>query len=456
MLEKLSGVLRNSMDRLASAIFVDKKLVDSIIKDLQRALIESDVAVTLVKQISDELRAVASSESIKGVDKKEQIIKLLHDKILSIIGGEKKELKLARGDRVVLIGLYGSGKTTTTNKLAYYYSKRGFKSAIVGLDVHRPAASEQLEQLGKNSKIRVFVDASEKNPSKIIKKFKSEFDDYDLLFFDTAGRHDLDGELIEELKVINKEVKPTHVLLVIPADIGQVVKRQAQEFKKSLDISGVIVTRMDSSAKGGGALAACSQTGTPVYFITTGEKLNDLEVFNPENFVSRILGMGDLEALLDKVKSSIDENSQKKSLKRLEEGKFNLLDLYEQIKAMQSMGSLSKITSLIPGFSKAKIPEEMLGSQENKIKKWKNIIDSMTPEEIDNPAVLDKQKSRISRIAHGAGSTVSDVKALLKQYDLIKEFSSGGMGGMEGLESGQLSREQMQKIAKKFGKKVRM
>ncbi|MEK6919214.1 MAG: signal recognition particle receptor subunit alpha [Nanoarchaeota archaeon] len=456
MLEKLSGVLRNSMDRLASAIFVDKKLVDSIIKDLQRALIESDVAVTLVKQISDELRAVASSESIKGVDKKEQIIKLLHDKILSIIGGEKKELKLARGDRVVLIGLYGSGKTTTTNKLAYYYSKRGFKSAIVGLDVHRPAASEQLEQLGKNSKIRVFVDASEKNPSKIIKKFKSEFDDYDLLFFDTAGRHDLDGELIEELKVINKEVKPTHVLLVIPADIGQVVKRQAQEFKKSLDISGVIVTRMDSSAKGGGALSACSQTGTPVYFITTGEKLNDLEVFNPENFVSRILGMGDLEALLDKVKSSIDENSQKKSLKRLEEGKFNLLDLYEQIKAMQSMGSLSKITSLIPGFSKAKIPEEMLGSQENKIKKWKNIIDSMTPEEIDNPAVLDKQKSRISRIAHGAGSTVSDVKALLKQYDLIKEFSSGGMGGMEGLESGQLSREQMQKIAKKFGKKVRM
>ena len=456
MLEKLSGVLRNSMDRLASAIFVDKKLVDSIIKDLQRALIESDVAVTLVKQISDELRAVASSESIKGVDKKEQIIKLLHDKILSIIGGEKKELKLARGDRVVLIGLYGSGKTTTTNKLAYYYSKRGFKSAIVGLDVHRPAASEQLEQLGKNSKIRVFVDASEKNPSKIIKKFKSEFDDYDLLFFDTAGRHDLDGELIEELKVINKEVKPTHVLLVIPADIGQVVKRQAQEFKKSLDISGVIVTRMDSSAKGGGALSACSQTGTPVYFITTGGKLNDLEVFNPENFVSRILGMGDLEALLDKVKSSIDENSQKKSLKRLEEGKFNLLDLYEQIKAMQSMGSLSKITSLIPGFSKAKIPEEMLGSQENKIKKWKNIIDSMTPEEIDNPAVLDKQKSRISRIAHGAGSTVSDVKALLKQYDLIKEFSSGGMGGMEGLESGQLSREQMQKIAKKFGKKVRM
>jgi len=454
MLEKLGDALKKGMDKIASAIFVDKQLIDSIVKDLQRALIESDVNITLVKQISDELRK-AASENLKGVEKKEQIIKILHDRILEIVGGEKKELHLEKkGNRIMLIGLYGSGKTTTVNKLAYYYSKRGLKTAVLGLDVHRPAAAEQLEQLGASSKVKVFIDKNEKDPIKIYKKNKEELEKYELVFIDTAGRHDLDEDLIKELKKIDKEIKPTQTILVIPADIGQIVKRQAQEFKKALNISGVIITRMDSSAKGGGALSACSETKTPVYFITTGEKVNDIEVFNPENFVSRILGMGDLEALLERVRSVVDEDSQKNSMKRLEEGKFNMLDLYNQIKAMNNMGSLSKLTSLIPGLGKAKIPEEMLGKQEDKVKKWKNIIDSMTPEEIENPEVLEKQKDRIARIARGSGAAVSDVKALIKQYQLIKEFSKGGMGD---LESGNmnLSQKQMQKIAKKFGKKMK-
>jgi signal recognition particle subunit SRP54 len=455
MLDKLGNALKKGMDSLAGAIFVDSKLVESIIKDLQRALIESDVNVLLVKQISDDIRK-AASDNIKGVDKKEQIIKILHDRILSIIGGERKELDLSKGkNRLMLIGLYGSGKTTTTNKLAYYYSKRGLKVAILGLDVHRPAASAQLEQLSKESKIAVFTDSSQKNPVKIYNKFKKELDKYDLVVIDTAGRHDLDGELIDELKSINKSINPTHVLLVIPADIGQVVKRQAVQFRDALDISGVIVTRMDSSAKGGGALSACSETKTPVYFITTGERINDLEIFNPQNFISRILGMGDLEALLDRVRSVVDESSSARTAKRLEEGNFNLLDIYEQVKAMQSMGSLSKITSMIPGFSKAKVSDEMLTSQEGKIKKWKNIIDSMTREEIENPDILDKQKSRLGRIASGAGATISEVKALLKQYSVIKEFSKGSMGSMEGGELN-MSPAQMQKLAKKFGKKMRM
>ena len=457
MLEKLGSALKTGIDRIASAIFVDKKLIESIIKDIQRALIESDVNVALVKELSDEIRRTASSESIKGVDKKEQIIKLLHDKILEIIGGEKKELELnKKGNRIMLIGLYGSGKTTNVNRLAYYYSKRGLKTAVLGLDVHRPAAQDQLEQLSKTSKIPAFIDKKEKDPIKIFKKYKEDLEKYDTIFIDTAGRHDLDEDLVKELKTLNKEIKPTHVLLVIPADIGQIIKRQTQEFRKALDISGVIITRMDSSAKGGGALSACSETGTPIYFITTGEKLHDIETFNPESFVSRILGMGDLEALIEKVRSAVDESSQKKTMKRLEEGKLNMLDIYEQVKAMQSMGSLSKLTSLIPGFSKAKIPEELIGSQEEKIKKWKNIIDSMTKEEIENPELLDNQKERINRIARGSGAAISEVKSLLKQYQLIKDFTKGGAGSLEGLESGQLSQKQIQKIARKFGKKIRL
>ncbi len=455
MLEKLGGALKKGLDKIASAIFLDKTLIDSIIKDLQRALIESDVNVVLVKQLSDELRT-AASDNIKGVDKKEQIIKLLHDRILSIIGGDKKDLNLdKKGNKIMLIGLYGSGKTTTINKLAYYYSKRGLKSAVLGLDVHRPAASDQLEQLGEKSKVKVFIDKVEKNPVKIYKKFKSDLDDYDLVCIDTAGRHDLDGDLVKELKSLDKEINPTHTILVIPADIGAAVLRQAQEFKKVLNISGVIITRMDSSAKGGGALSACSQTGTPVYFITTGENVNDIEVFNPESFISRLLGMGDLEALLERVRSVVDSDSQERTAKRLEEGNFNMLDLYEQIKAMQGMGSFSKITSLIPGLNKAKIPENLLDNQENKVKKWKNIIDSMTKEEINNPNALEKQKDRISRIAHGSGSTISDVKSLIKQYQLIKDLSSGGIGGLEEGNMN-LSQKQMQKIAKKFGKKMRL
>jgi len=343
--------------------------------------------------------------------------------------------------------------TTTISKLSAYYSKRGFKTAMLGLDVHRPAAPEQLEQLAKQSNLAVFTDNKEKSAIKIYKKYKKELEKYDVVFVDTAGRHDLDKDLIKEIKTLNKKLSPTEVLLVIPADIGQAVKNQTQKFKEALNITGVIVTRMDSSAKGGGALTACKETSTPVYFITTGEKVNDLETFTPKSFISRILGMGDLETLIEKVKNVVDEKSQKKSFKRFKEGKFNMLDLYEQLKAMKNMGSISKIAGLIPGLGKAKIPKELLGTQEEKMKRWKDIINSMTPEEIEEPEILDKQKTRISRIAKGSGTTNADVRALLKQYKLIKEFAKGG--DMSGLESGQLSQKQMQKLAKKFGKKMR-
>jgi len=353
-----------------------------------------------------------------------------------------------------MLGLYGSGKSTTCQKIALYYSKRGRKPCLLGLDVHRPAAPEQLEQLGKKIKIPVFIDKKEKDPIKIYKKFKPELEIYDLVIVDTAGRHTLDKELISEIKELEKEISPDYVLLVMPADIGQAAKKQASEFQKACNINGVIITRMDSSAKGGGALTACNETKASVLFIGTGEKMHDLETFIPQSFISRMLGLGDLESLVEKVKTatSLDE---KKLKKKLEEGKFDLRDLQEQLKSMKSLGSLSKITELIPGLGKAKIPENILGAQEDKIKKWNHAIDSMTEEEIANPELLEKQTSRLQRIAKGSGTSTADIRQLLKQFKLLKEITSGG--DLSEIDPSQgLNQKQMQKLAKKFGKRMRI
>jgi signal recognition particle subunit SRP54 len=452
MLEKLGDVIKKATDRITNAIFLDKTLVDSIIKDLQRAMIEADINVILVKQISDKIRKAAVDERIKDIEKKEHIIKLLHDELIKILG-EYRELKLRSGqNRIMLLGLYGAGKTTTIAKLGNYFAKRGKKVALVGLDVHRPAAPEQLKQLAEKNNLNYFINENEKDPLKIWKNLgeKNKLKDFDLIIIDTAGRHTLDKDLIKEIKNLGKEIKPTETILVMPADIGQAAKSQAKDFKEAMDISGVIITRMDSSAKGGGALTACAETNAGVYFITTGEKINDLEVFNPESFLSRLLGMGDLQTLLEKVKLATDENKQKEMQERLEEGKLTLTDVVEQVKTMNTMGGFSKIKSMIPGFGNVKLPEEKLESQEERIKKWEHIIKSMTPEEIKNPEILEKQTSRISRIAKGAGVHTSEVRSLIKQYKMLQEMVKSGAGN---IESGMMSQKQMMKLAKKFGRK---
>src|SRR3989344_2070835 len=405
MLEKLGEVLRRATDKVMNAVFLDKNLVDSIIKDLQRALIEADVNVSLVKELSDKVRKAALDERIKDIEKKEHIIKILHDELLKIIG-EKKELKLRKGqNRILLLGLYGAGKTTTVAKLGNYFAKRGNKVAVIGLDVHRPAASEQLKQLAEKNKLSYFIDADEKDATKIWKNLeaKGKLKDFDVLIVDTAGRHNLEAELIKEIKSLNKEIKPTESILVMPADIGQAAKQQAQDFKKAVDITGIIITRMDSTAKGGGALTACSEVNTGVYFITTGEKINDIESFNPKAFLSRLLGMGDLENLIEKIKSVTDESKQKNIQKELEGGKINLDDFIEQIKSMNSLG----------GFG--------------------------------------KETSRISRIAKGSGANSSDVRALLKQYKMINEMVKSGMAS-DFSSGAELNPKQMQKLARKFMK----
>jgi signal recognition particle subunit SRP54 len=450
MLDSLSKTLKKTTDKIANAVFLDKNLVDSIIKDLQRALVEADVNVQLVLSITQEIKSAALDERISGIEKKEHIIKLLHDKLISILG-TSREITLSKQNTFMFVGLYGAGKTTTIGKIASYYSKRGHKVATLGLDVHRPAAPEQLKQVCDKLKIPVFIDKKEKDPRKIYNKYKTQLKDYEIILVDTAGRDALSKELIKELKSLNKLIKPTETFLVMPADIGQSAKAQAQEFKNSANITGVIITRMDSTAKAGGALTACSEVKAPVIFIGTGEKPSDLETFNPESFLSRLLGMGDLSSLIEKVHSALSPEQIEAQQSRLSEGKLTMHDLIQQVETMSSMGGMSKLTSMIPGFGKANtsLSEEQLETQEEKIKQYKNIYNSMTPEERDNPELLEKQTSRISRIAKGSGTTTTQVRSLLKQYKMLSEL----VKSQSSLSSGNLDQKTLMKLAKKFGKR---
>jgi signal recognition particle subunit SRP54 len=449
MLEKLGGAIKKATDKIANAIFLDKNLVQGIVKDLQRALIEADVNIMLVKQISDKIKKAAIDERIKEIDKKEHVIKLLHEELSNLLG-EHKTLKLKKQNRIMLLGLYGAGKTTTISKLANYYQKRGKKVATISLDVHRPGAPEQLQQLAKQNNLTAFVNLKEKNPEKILKEFAKELKKYEVVLIDTAGRHSLDKELVKEIKTLNKKVKPTETILVMPADIGQAAKTQSKEFQDAVKITGVIITRMDSTAKAGGALTACAETGAPVYFIGNGEKVNDLEEFNPENFLARLLGMGDLTSLMEKIKSAINETDQEKMQKQLEAGKITLESVIEQVKSMNQIGGFDKLKDMIPGMNTAKIPENLMQNQQDKIAKWEHILKSMTKEEKENPEILKKQTKRIGRIADGAGVNKSDIRTLLKQYDMLNDMM--GMGQDMDMSQG-MDEKQMKKLMKKFGKK---
>lgn len=455
MLDKLGQSIKRTTDKIANALFLDKNLVQTILKDLQRALIEADVNILLVKELSDKIKKAAFDERIKEVEKKEHLIKVLHDELRAILG-EERELTLRKEQtKIMLLGLYGAGKTTTIAKLANYYQKRGKKTAIVGLDVHRPAAREQLEQLGRKNNLTVFIDKKEYNAKKIWQSFEKELKKYEVILVDTAGRHNLDEELITEIEELNTTIKPQEKILVLPADVGQTARSQAEKFESAVKITGVIITRMDSTAKGGGALTACAEAKVPVYFIATGEKMNDLEKFNPEQFLSRLLGMGDLKGLLEKVRLATDDQKQANLQKNLEEGKLTLDDVIEQVKTMNEIGGFDKLKGMIPGMSAAKISDEQLGEQQAKIARWEHIVKSMTKKERENPEMIEKETKRMGRIARGAGVNTSDVRALMKQYrmlkDMIKESSSFDP------EKG-MSQRQMQKMMRKFakGKKMRL
>ncbi len=442
VLEKLSDSLKDTLKKIASSIFVDEKLINELIKDIQRALLQSDVNVQLVFKLTSTIKERAlKEEAPPGLTKREFLIKIVYDELVSFLGQTEQELNLAgKPAKIMLVGLFGSGKTTQAGKLAKYLSKRGIRVALLGTDTWRPAAFEQLRQLGAQVNVPAFGNPAEKDPVKIYYQFEKELSSFDAVIIDTAGRDALSDELISELTRLNDAVKPTERLLVISADIGQAAEKQAKAFHDTVQVTGVLITKLEGTAKGGGALVACAITGAPVKFIGVGEKIDDLERFNPPGFVGRMLGMGDVEALLEKAREAITEEDAKDLEKKLLKGEFTLLDLYEQMAAMRKMGPLSNLLEMIPGMGQLKLPKDALEGQEQKLDLWKHIMGSMTKEELEQPDLLSAP--RIERIAKGSGCSISAVRELMKQYKQSQKM----MKMMKGQ-----SPKQMEKMMKRMG-----
>lgn len=444
VLEKLGDSLKNTLNKISRSIFVDEKLINELVKEIQRALLQSDTNVQLVFNLSTVIKERAKEKTAPGITNREQLIKILYEELTNFLGKEAKEILIQKKPtQIMLVGLFGSGKTTTAGKLAKFYKKRGYKVAVMQTDTWRPAAYDQLEQLAKSVGVDFFGLKGERDPVTIYLTFEKKLTNYDVIIIDTAGRDALSTELIRELNQLNATVQADERLLVISADIGQAAEKQAQAFHETCQVSGVIVTKLEGTAKGGGALSACAVTKAPIAFIGVGEKIDDLESFHPQRFVGRLIGLGDLESLLEKAKEVITEEDSKDLGERFLKGDFNLIDLYQQMKSLKKMGSFGKIMELIPGMGSLKIPKEMLDVQEEKLEKWRYALDSMTREELENPNVMDAE--RIDRVAAGSGLKINEVRELLKQYrqskKMMKMFKSekdinnlmkkiGGRGGI--------------------------
>ncbi len=439
VLGNLGSGLKDAFKRIAGLGVVDKEAVEMVVRELQRVLLASDVDVQLVSELSESIRnKMLKEKPPAGMTLKEYFIKMLYGELVGLLGAEKGEVELKK-QKILVVGLFGSGKTTTIGKIAKWFKVRGMGVGLVACDTHRAAAQEQLRQIASRVDAHIFNQGS--SPQDIARNVLKVSKD-DVLIFDTAGRDALDKELAKELKELGSIVKPDEVLLVIPADIGQAARKQSEEFNKLVGITGIIITKLDGTARGGGALAAAHVSGARVKFIGVGEKVDDFESYDPKRFVGRLIGYGDIDGLLEKARSAGIEVDDEKA-KRLIEGKFTMDDFYQQLGQMGKMGSLSKMMEMIPGMGSVKIPKDMMDVQEERMKKWKFIIESMTRFERENPDEI--RASRIARIAKGSGTAESDVRALLKSYKQAQKFMKMAKGG-RGLKRGPLAG-----LAKQFG-----
>ncbi|MDK2876871.1 MAG: signal recognition particle subunit [Archaeoglobaceae archaeon] len=409
-LEALKEIARKIMGSTA----IDKKFVEEMVKDIQRALIRADVNVRQVKEISEAIKKRALSEEVpEYFDAREQILRIVYEELLKGVG-EGLEIPLKKA-KIMLVGLQGSGKTTTAVKLAKYFKDRGLKSAVVAGDTWRPAAYEQLKQLAEANSI-AFYGEKGKSAIEVVKK-ALENSKEDVIIIDTAGRHALEKELIDEMIQIAKLANPDYKFLVLDAAIGQLASKQAKAFHEAIGINGIIITKFDGTAKGGGALSAAREIGIPIAFIGAGEKVEDFEKFDPASFISRLLGMGDLRSLIEKVEKIAEE--EEIDAEAFLKGNFTLKDIYKQIEAMNKLGPIRKVLDMIPIFGLG-VDDHTAEMTQEKMKRFKVIMDSMTEEELLNPKIIDS--SRIRRIAIGSGTSQQEVRELLKYYETVKSF----------------------------------
>ena len=422
VLDSLGKSLRGVLQKIARGSVVDEALLAEVVRDIQRALLQADVNVELTLQLTQRVRRRATEEKPPaGASLRDFLIRIIYEEIRGILGKDRPfDLK---PKKILLAGLFGQGKTTTAGKLARYFQKKGVRVGLVAADVHRPAAIDQLEQLAQKVGCEFYAERDEKRAEVIVRHALERFPPHLAILVDTAGRSGIDPDLIAELKRVREVLQPDETLLVLDAAMGQSAGRSAEAFQKAVGLTGVILTKLDGSAKGGGALSAVAASGAPILFIGTGEHLDELEHFDPTRFVSRLLGMGDIQSLLEHFEELSDKEAAEKAAKNLMAGRFSLRDMRAQLQSIGEMGPFSKLLSMVPTLGAAKIDEAKLDDTQKRLRKFRTILDSMTPEELDNPAVI--KADRVHRIARGSGQRPQEIRALLKHYETTRKAAHG-------------------------------
>ena len=424
-MDKLGGSLQDALKKLVGAGRIDERTVNEVVKDIQRALLQSDVNVKLVMEMSKHIKERAMKEDVpKGMNPREHVIRIVHQELINILG-KSTEIEL-KPQTIMMIGLQGSGKTTTTAKLSRYFQKKGLKPAVVCADTFRPGAYQQLQTLCEGLNVPFYGEEGNPDAVGIVERGLKAIEKNDVLIVDTAGRHSLEADLIDEMEQIHAIAKPDHKFLVLDGAIGQQASEQARAFNDSIGITGVVITKLDGTAKGGGALSAVSETNSSIAFIGVGETPNDLEKFEPDRFISRLLGMGDLKSLLEKAEEALTEEDM--DMESLMRGKFTLKDMYKQLEAVNKLGPMKQVMNMLPlGGMGMKVPDDAYKVTEDKLGNYRIVMDSMTEEELLNPRVIGS--ARIKRIARGSGNGPEVVRELLKYHKMMQTAMKGFRGG---------------------------
>lgn len=408
--------------KIRGAPIVDENLINELIQDLENALLSGDVNLELVLNVTETVREKALKDQIPmGVSRRDYTLKVIYDELTRLLGNKYVPLRLNPNEFSVFmfIGIQGSGKTTTIGKIANYFQKRGYNIGVIAGDTFRPGALAQLQQYLEPINVEVFGDEKEKKPSKVIKKGLKYFKEkkkINLVLVDTAGRHKEEKELLKEMQVIAKTAEPTEIILVVDATIGQQAQAQADAFNRATPIGSIILTKLDGSAKGGGAVSAVAITGAKIRFYGDGEKIQDLEEFNPTRFVGSLLGMGDIEGLLQTVNEAFDEEDTAELRDAFKKGKLTLRHFKMQLESASKQSSIGKIVSKIPGIGALAGKQPILEAEGQKnVKRFIAICNSMTEEELDNARII--KGKRVQRIAKGSGTSPQEVKLLMNQFN---------------------------------------
>ncbi len=422
VLESLGKSLRGVLQKIARSNTVDEALIAEVVRDIQRALLQADVNVQLALDLTQRVKRRAREEKPPaGASVRDFLIRIIYGEIRGILGKERSfEVKPRR---ILLAGLFGQGKTTVAGKLARYFQKKGVRAALVAADVHRPAAIDQLEQLAKKVGAEFYADRKERKAEVIVRESLARFPPHMAILVDTAGRSGIDPELIAELKRVREVLEPDETFLVVDAAMGQAAGRSAHAFHEAVGLTGVVLTKLDGSAKGGGALSAVAASGAPILFIGTGEHLDEIERFEPTRFVSRLLGMGDIQTLLERFEELANKEEAEKVAQNLMTGRFTLRDMRVQLDSLGAMGPFSKLLSLFPGFSGAKVEEKQVQESQVRLRRFRAMLDSMTADELDHPLVIKGE--RIRRIARGSGQKPHEVRQLIKFWETTRKAAHG-------------------------------